>query len=405
MKGTFFTLSSLLAALAASAGEPPPPAAITTTRQQAWEISVTPYGWAAGVDAAVSVRGYSAESSFDFIDIVQNLDMAAMLNVEVTKGRWGGWVDGIYLDVSSDADTPGSLLDSLGVDLQQMVIEAALYYRAVEGSRGFLDIYAGARYMRMDVGLTFHVSDAGVRQVSEELGGRVVDEMTSIISHRAASALESVRNKVAARARTALVDEVSQKAEAARDVLNQLRDIAAAHPGLIDAIRNSDRLQQIIRDAANAKVDEAIAERDETLAIAQSAAAELRSAAARARAKARRAVQRAEKQLARESERAIRDAIPDEVSQTADWVDPFVGLRGRYNFTDRLYVVAKADVGGFGVGSELVWQIYAALGWNLKANTSIELGWRHMDIDYNGRNGFAYDVAMSGVQMGLTFRF
>ena len=66
------------------------------------------------------MHGYTAESSVDFIDILQNLNMAAMLNVEARKGRWGGWVDGIYLDVSTDADTPGSLLDSLGVDLQTL---------------------------------------------------------------------------------------------------------------------------------------------------------------------------------------------------------------------------------------------------------------------------------------------
>ena len=35
-----------------------------------------------------------------------------------------------------------------------------------------------------------------------------------------------------------------------------------------------------------------------------------------------------------------------------DWFDPFIGVRGRYNFYKPFYLTAEGDVGGFGIGSE-----------------------------------------------------
>jgi hypothetical protein len=85
-------------------------------------------------------------------------------------------------------------------------------------------------------------------------------------------------------------------------------------------------------------------------------------------------------------------------------VDPFVGARACYNFTDKWYAISKADIGGFGVGSDLVWQVYGGLGCRVTTNTSLELGYKHMSVDYTN-GGFTYDVAMSGAFMSFGYRF
>lgn len=435
-----------LAALTAVGGEPAAtPATPTSIQESAWEITVTPYGWAAGVDADVSAHGYTAESSFGFTDIVQHLDMVGMLNIEARKGRWGGWVDGIYMKVSSAGDTPGSLLDSLDVGLEQVLAEVALYYRIWQGERGFMDLYAGARYMRMDVDLSFGISDSGVEKVSEQISDEVINQVTSAVSSEASSAKDKLASQIAAqltervaeatsrvadaknRARSSIASAVSTKSMQAKSAIDQLQAFGDAHPKLVEAIRNSDRLQGAIRSVAQAKIDQKAAEAQQDvvaaqqrlaqvqqtataaararIAQAQSALAEAQAASARARTAAKKAVARAEKKLAAELEEALRDAIPSEISQSADWVDPFAGLRARYNFTDRFYAIAKADVGGFGIGSDLVWQVYAALGWHLAKNMSAEVGYRHMAIDYSSNRGFVYDVAMSGAQLGMSVRF
>jgi hypothetical protein len=80
------------------------------------------------------------------------------------------------------------------------------------------------------------------------------------------------------------------------------------------------------------------------------------------------------------------------------------GVRGRYNFTDRFYIVGRADIGGFGVGSDLAWQLYGALGWHLTPHTTVELGYRYLYMDYT-RGGFVYDLATHGAFVGMGFTF
>lgn len=406
MKIRLLALIPLLAATLANAGQPAlPPAVAVAPPQGEWEFTMTPYGWLAGIDGTATAKGYSAESSMPFEDVITNLDMVAMLNIEARKGRWGGWVDGIYMKLSTEADTPGPLLDSLEMGLESVLVEGALFYRVWEGERGFLDVYGGARYTRMGVDLRLDVNDAAVRDVSEELSAEVIDSIVASVKGKSAPALSRAGAKIAAKAQEELADVLAEKAEVVRGKVDHLRQIAAAHPRLVKLIRHSDQLRAAIRAAAETKATEELVALEAKAAEAQAVAGAVRQQVARVKAQARKAVQRAEKALAKEIEKTLQQALPEEISQTADWVDPFVGLRGLYHFTDRFYAVAKADVGGFGVGSELTWQAYAGLGWRFNKHVSTEIGYRHMDVDYDGGNGAAYDLALSGAQVALCIRF
>ena len=56
-------------------------------------------------------------------------------------------------------------------------------------------------------------------------------------------------------------------------------------------------------------------------------------------------------------------------------VDPFVGLRGRLDVTDNLYVFARGDVGGFGVGSDFVWNVNTGVGFDITEHFGVAAGY------------------------------
>lgn len=320
-----FGLLSLCFTTQLLAGEPAAksPVAVTpplteTPLGSPWEVIVTPYGWLAGVDADLAVQGYSASTSAGFDDILRNLDMTAMLNVEARRGRWGGWFDGLYLKASTSAETPGRLLDGIDIGLENIIAEAALFYRLWDGEHGHLDLYAGARYMSLGTELNFHVSETGTREVAEDLSARLFEEIGDALRARTAPKLAAARGEAATRARAALTEALTDRAAAVQAKVDEVRAIAAAHPRLVEIIRRSDRLQDAIRDVVDAQIDRGLAVLEEKTAQAQAAAAQVRERIAIAKARAIKRVAQAERRLAKEIERTLREALPEQISQTAD---------------------------------------------------------------------------------------
>ena len=385
MKTTVLIACSVLAtgvaAVAGTGGKTVAPAAeLTAPPLNPWSVTVTPYGWLAGMEGTVGVKGYTAETSVGIDQILDNLDMTAMMNVELQRGRWGGWMDGLYLKMSAGADTPGPLLSSVDVSVEQIAAEAAVFYRLWEGEKGFVDVYAGARYMSVGSDLRMNVTDAGIREAADALSRRAVERIGAELRNRADGELGG---KVAAAA-------TARAVQAIKDFLGgRERPVAAAGllagggPGGDGLVGESGPVREALRAYADARV-----------------------AAAKAGVSSRvdAAVARAEKRLAKAIERRLHDALPAEVSGRKDWVDPFVGVRGRYQLSPKFYVAGKADIGGFGVSSELVWQVYGGVGWQMSKRTALELGYKYFAIDYSD-GGFTYDVANSGVMTAFSIKF
>jgi hypothetical protein len=310
------TALSLLLPLALEAGtttaEPAPakqqPVATPAPESSLWEITVTPYGWLSSIDADLSVKGYNATSHIRLDEILDHLDMVAMINVEARRGRWGGWIDGIYLDMSSDAETPGPLLDSLGIGSKTLMLEAALYYRLWEGPRGFIDLYGGARYNRAETDLSFHPGDAGIRQVAEDLSERIVGAVAAEVNEKAEAAVAQAKAAATERARTALQSALQrEEATPRRRPLAELHRIAAAEPRVESSLLRDRALRRAIEEVAAARVENAAAG-------AAAAEAAVQQTKARAVSTAQQAVAAAEKRLTRAIEKSLRDAIPDQVS-------------------------------------------------------------------------------------------
>jgi hypothetical protein len=96
------------------------------------------------------------------------------------------------------------------------------------------------------------------------------------------------------------------------------------------------------------------------------------------------------------------------VDQSKTWVDPIVGLTLRTPPGRRVMARVYTEIGGFGVGSDFTWQIFPSVGFRLGRVSSIELGYRWLDIDYTSGEGnqqFGWDMLTQGPVVGFGFRF
>lgn len=89
---------------------------------------------------------------------------------------------------------------------------------------------------------------------------------------------------------------------------------------------------------------------------------------------------------------------------SATWVDPVVGVKGRASISTDLYVTGWALVGGFGVSSDLMWDVMGSVGYEFNDSFSMTAGYRIQSVDYHD-NGFVYEVVQSGPMFGAVFKF
>ncbi len=107
-----------------------------------------------------------------------------------------------------------------------------------------------------------------------------------------------------------------------------------------------------------------------------------------------------------EAELTGRFARGGEVAGSADvdWIDPIVGLRGQAELGDRFFFRYNGDIGGFGVSSDLTWQVFAGFGYHFNHWLSIGLGYRAIGTDYSDGD-FELDTITHGPVIGLEARF
>ncbi|MGE0661293.1 MAG: hypothetical protein AB7F36_07285, partial [Reyranellaceae bacterium] len=57
------------------------------------------------------------------------------------------------------------------------------------------------------------------------------------------------------------------------------------------------------------------------------------------------------------------DLGPISANRTTDWASPLIGLNGTFDFGPKWTAIAHADVGGFGIGSDLMANLYGLIGY------------------------------------------
>ena len=99
---------------------------------------------------------------------------------------------------------------------------------------------------------------------------------------------------------------------------------------------------------------------------------------------------------------------PDKLTKDEkSWVDPIIGGRYTMNLTKHIMFNFRGDVGGFGIGSNLQWNIAAGIGYRL-SNITFMAAYRIWYANYetgSGENLFVYDMTTSGPGLTMVIHF
>jgi hypothetical protein len=99
---------------------------------------------------------------------------------------------------------------------------------------------------------------------------------------------------------------------------------------------------------------------------------------------------------------------PRSASRSETWVDPVVGIRTNFQLSRTIDLTVMADVGGFGVASDIAVQAWPSFGFRLGNKSKAILGYRAIYTKYetgSGLDRFVYDVLTHGPTLGVQFRF
>ena len=370
-----------------------------------WRFALAVPGFMAGIDGDVGVDGVISEVGVGFDKILPKIDMIWATRAEASKGRFGILGELIYLSLS-DGVGSNTAVKKVDVRVDQYLADFTLRWRLVEGERGFVDLLAGVRYTNIYQAVSLRTNDQRIGEIAEnltdEIGDRFRDRLDETLSEG------RFRNAL----KTAISDRITDRlggvtGPGARE--SDLPHAALAHrePGRIGSA-----IEQLVHRREERLVATAVGELREA-AAAEAAALQQAVAAERDRLLARAAELRgrvderiadAKEDLEKEIKKLLKKKLNQNAARCDDWWDPYVGLRARYNFTPAIYAIGRGDIGGFGVGSDLMWQAEAALGFQLTNSVFAELGYRALSFDYE-KDGLTYDTITHGAQLtlGITF--
>jgi hypothetical protein len=211
---------------------------------------------------------------------------------------------------------------------------------------------------------------------------------------------------VAADLRNRLNHEIS-RGEFIDALESSIRSVIVSRIG--DRLEDHERHPSIPIGPLGGRIRERIAQRVENFIEEKRAALEARIDALHLRGEARRAaVQRAvnaaKARIANQLAFRLAKSLSQTLARDDYWFDPYVGLRTRYNFNKTYYTAVRGEIGGFGVGADLMWEVETVVGINLTRSIFTEIGYRALGGDFEDK-GFLFDTVMHGPQIttGITF--
>jgi hypothetical protein len=95
-------------------------------------------------------------------------------------------------------------------------------------------------------------------------------------------------------------------------------------------------------------------------------------------------------------------------SMTETWFDPMLIARIKSKSGEKFIYQFRGEVGGFGIGSDLAWQMQVYAGYQFSKLFQITGGYRIISLDYEtgtGQDRFMYNVDTSGPVVRFGFNF
>jgi hypothetical protein len=325
-----------------------------------WQITVGGPGWLAGVSGTTGFHGINSNVDVGIGQILKHINVIYSLSGEVRRGRFGVLGDLLYLNAQAGTGERSGLVSKVDLGLQQFLGEFFGSYRVIEGPHGWLDLLAGFRYTYIGEQVGLQANNMAIGAASTQLVNQLAQSLTTPGSDLRTLIQQNIVDKL-----TSLNGQNPSLPVA---------PIAGTEPGKI-----RDAVQQLIQS------------REPELAAAIRADAESR-------------VDQLKAQLTNQVAGRVTSQLNRSFSFYDDWLDPVVGLRGRFNLNKVFYLTAESDIGGFGIGSDIAVQEYAALGCQITRNIFSEVGYRYLYDDFRDTN-FLYQLSLHGAQITVGLKF
>lgn len=328
-----------------------------------WQITVGGPGWLANASGNIGFHGVNPYLDVGIGQLLKHINVVYGMSGEVRKGRFGVLGGLLYLNAQASTGQRSGLVSKVDLGYQQYFGQFFASYRVIEGPRGWLDLLAGFRYTYLG------------QQVGLQANNMAIDAASTQLVDQFAQQLAADGSDV----RT-LID---------RNITDKLGALDGHHPKLpVGPVAEGQK--GVIADL----VQRLIASQEPELAAAIRAGAQDR-------------VNQLKAQLSNKVAKSVTNQLNRSFSLYDSWTDPLLGLRGRLNLSKAFYLTAETDVGGFGIGSDIAVDAYAALGCQITRNIFSEVGYRYYYDDFRDESAhdFLYQVTLQGAQItvGLTF--
>lgn len=378
--------SALIAPLTAGTLElaPKQTAPPNIAQSEPWQFTIAVPGLMPGIDGTLGVRGVNADIDIGFDEILQHLDMLFAMRAEARKGPFGIYGEILYTGLSDGAQING-LINNIHEQVDLTIVDVGLSWRLINQPRWFIDFAAGTHYSNVYEKLELHSDPPLIQQTSQQFVTNISDDLIARLNN-----------------------DISNVDFLGRVENNIQRDISSK----IDQHGSLDRHQRKPRipiAPLGGRIEEDVARVLQDFVRAKEAALRVRIDAlqlkgAARRAAVRRMVSATETKIANQLAITLNMKLDQTISRDDYWFDPYVGLHTRYNFNRTFYTAVRGEIGGFGVGADLMWQVEAMLGVNLTRNIFTEIGYRALGTDFADGN-FTFDAVMHGPQIttGITF--
>jgi hypothetical protein len=355
----------------------------TITQSEPWQFTIAAPGWMASMNGTIGIRGVNADIDVSFFDdILEHLDMIFAMRAEAQKGPFGIFGEVIYLGLSDGAQING-LINNIHEQVDLTLVDGALSWRLVNQPRWSLDFAAGMHYNNVYERLELHSDPVAIQQASERFVDDVADDLRERLDHDISKDefIDALKSSI----RSAIVSRIG------------------------DRLEDHERHPSIPIGPLGGRIRERVAQRVENFIERKRAALEDRIDALHLRGEARRAaVQRtvnaAKARIANQLAARLNRTLDQTLSRDDYWFDPYVGVRTRYNFSKAFYTGMRGEIGGFGVGADLMWEVECVIGINMTRSIFTEIGYRALSSDFEDNN-FRFDTVMHGPQIttGITF--
>ena len=354
----------------------------TITQSEPWQFTIAAPGWLASMNGTIGVRGINADIDVPVDEVLQHLDMIFAMRAEARKGPFGIYGEVIYIGLSDGAQI-NRMINNIHEQVDMTLVDGGLSWRLFNQPRWSLDLTAGSHYTNVYEQLELHSDPALIQQTSERFVNNIAEFLRERLDQDISNSefLEALKNTIKA------------------DIINRIGN----------ALERHERRPDIPIGPLGGHIRQEIAQRVENFIAVKKAELRARVDALVERGIARRdavaiVVNEAKTRIANQLAVRLNKSLSQTLSKDDFWFDPYVGLRTRYDFNKTYYTAVRGEIGGFGVGADLMWEVEAAVGINLTRSIFTEIGYRALGGNFEDRD-FRFDVVMHGPQIttGITF--